>query len=201
MIYTISFDLDPSFPVPTKAECYTMWDTYEMLENVREHSRMVAKTALCIAKDVIAKGYDISEDYVVAAALLHDIAKTYTIKHGGDHAQLGASLVRAQTGNPYLAHAVLSHVIWPWNEGILSVENEPWRLPLIISYADKRVRHDTLVSIDERFSDLMDRYGTTELKRQYIQENYEQSVELENALKKYHIKTELDFVEINAIEL
>jgi len=201
MIYTISFDQNPRWTVPTKAKCYAMWDTYEMLDNIREHSRMVAKTALCIAKNIRANGYEISEDYVVAAALLHDIAKTYTIKHGGDHAQLGATFVRAQTGNPYLAHAVLSHVIWPWTEGILSVVNKPWRLPLIISYADKRVRHDKIVSIEDRFSDLMDRYGNTALKRQHIQENYEQSVELENALKKHQIKTELSSAEINAIKL
>ena len=200
MLYTISLNPDPSWHVPSVANCYVMWDKYQMLENIRVHSLMVAKTALCIAKDIIAKKYPISKEYVVAA-LLHDIAKTYTIRHGGDHALLGATFVREETSNPYLAHAVLSHVFWPWTEGELSVEHKPWRLPLIISYADKRVCHDKIVSIDERFGDLMERYGKTESSRKYIRENYEQSIELENALKKRYIKTDLNPVEINAIKI
>ena len=201
MLYAISLEPDHSWSLPKAAKCYELWDKYEMLENIRVHSTMVAKTALYIARDVLEKRYEISEDYVIAAALLHDIAKTYTIKHGGDHAQLGAAFVRAETGNPYLAHAVASHVLWPWSEGKLSVEHKPWRLPLLISYADKRVCHDKIVSLDERFGDLMQRYGKTERSRKYIQENYEQSIDLEKSFKKRYIQTDLDFSKIKVLQI
>lgn len=199
MLYSISLSPDPTWFVPTKTECYALWDKYEMLDNIREHSLMVAKTALYIARNAIMQKYDVSEDYIIAAALLHDIAKTYTIKHGGDHACLGAAFVRAETGNPYLAQAVLCHVSWPWLEGDLAIEHAPWRLPLVIAYADKRVCHDGIVSVDKRFHDLLERYGTTELKRKYIQENYEQSIELENSFKKHNMKVDFNTQDVNAV--
>jgi ribosomal protein L17 len=33
--------------------------------------------------------------------------------------------------------------------------------PLAVLYADKRVSHDRIVHLEDRFCDLLDRYGTT----------------------------------------
>lgn len=112
----------------------------------------------------------------------HDIAKTWTILHGGAHDQLGAAIVREETGNPLLAQAVLYHVQWPWEEGPLAPENEPLRLPLLVAYADKRVRHDRLVSLEERFDDLLNRYGDNEEHRASIRLNRKRSLLHEAAL-------------------
>ena len=201
MLHPIAFNPDLDCFVPTKEECYALWDKYEMLENIREHSIMVAKTALYLTKRGLDCGQAIPKNYVLAAALLHDIAKTYTIRHGGDHAQMGAAFVRAETGNPYLAHGVLSHIYWPWTEGSLCVEHDPWRMPLLISYADKRVCHDKIVGINDRFAELMNRYGTSEYKRQRIQENHDQSLTYENTLRKYPVNLDFSYEEINSIEL
>ena len=41
----------------------------------------------------------------------------------------------------------------------------------IINYADKRVMHDRIVSLEERVKDLIQRYGTTEEIRKRIRQN------------------------------
>lgn len=174
---------EPSLPpVPDEDACLGLWDKYGMLPNIREHSRTVARVALDVAERAGALGFAVDRDALRAAALLHDLAKTYTILHGGGHAQLGAAWVRDETGRPDLAQAVLFHVSWPWSEGPLALEADPLRLPLLVSYADKRARHDEVVGLEERFTDLLDRYGDTEAHRASILANREQAVAYERAL-------------------
>ncbi len=185
--------LDNNFPqlnfncsdgyIPSKAECYALWDKYEMLSNIKEHSELVADFARAIVQMINEKYPNtFSEDLAYAAGLLHDIAKSWTIKHGGNHQQLGASIVRAETGNTYLSSCVYHHVIWPWESGDLAIENKIFHLPLIIAYADKRVRHSSQVTLKERFDDLLDRYGKTEEIRKNIDINYQQALRIEKIL-------------------
>jgi putative nucleotidyltransferase with HDIG domain len=144
-----------------------------MMPHIREHCRAVASVALEIVRraeerGVLPEGRGLSVPYVLAGGLLHDLAKTYTIRHGGSHAQLGAAWVRDETGNPALAQAVLWHVSWPWQDGLLDDAADPFRLPVIIAYADKRVRHTEFVTLDERFDDLMVRYGIDDERKARI---------------------------------
>ena len=176
---------DLSLSVPGRGECEALWEKYAMLANIRDHSRAVADVAMSLARRAedmgVAPG-GTTERTAQAAAMLHDLAKTWTILHGGAHDQLGAAIVRAETGNPLLAQAVLFHVHWPWEEGPLAPEREPLRLALLVAYADKRVRHDRLVSLEERFDDLMDRYGDSEEHRASIRLNRERSLRHEAML-------------------
>ena len=172
----------PLPPVPDEAACAGLWDRYGMLPNIRAHSRAVAEVALGVAQRAAALGHAVDMPALRAAALLHDLAKTYTILHGGAHAQLGAAWVREETGRPDLAQAVLFHVSWPWAHGPLALDADPLRLPLLVSYADKRVRHDEVVSLEERFDDLLNRYGDTEERRASIRANREQAFIYERAL-------------------
>lgn len=177
------FPPDPCLPpVPDEAACVRLWDKYGMLSNIRAHSRAVARVALDVAERAVALGHAVDLPALEAASLLHDVAKTYTILHGGAHAQLGAAWVREETGRPDLAQAVLFHVSWPWTGGPLAPETDPLRLPLLVSYADKRARHDEVVGLEERFEDLLERYGDTEEHRALILANREQAVAYERAL-------------------
>lgn len=172
--------------IPDEAACTRLWNKRGMLSHIRDHSRAVADVATSIARRAIALGPAFAspalEDMARAAALLHDIAKTYCIQHGGAHAQLGAAWTREDTGNPALAQAVLFHVAWPWEDGDLAPARDPLRLPLIVSYADKRVRHAAIVSLEERFDDLLNRYGDTEEHRASIQHNFDQARQLEHSM-------------------
>ena len=163
-------DLPPPAPNPAvcKAapgldDCRALWRRYAMLPNIEEHSLMVARVALYLGRRVRAAGVDLCLSTLQASALLHDLAKTYTIGHGGNHTQLGAAWVVHETGQPLIAQGVLFHAFWPWE-----LDMQAWPLPLLVQYADKLVRHDQVVDLKARFTDLMERYGKTERARASI---------------------------------
>ncbi|MEG6505434.1 phosphohydrolase [Nitratidesulfovibrio sp. 1201_IL3209] len=171
-----------AWPVPDAAACHALWDRYAMPEHIRAHSSMVADMAMALARAAVANeagGAGLHLPSVLATALLHDIAKDYTIRFGGNHAQLGGAWTLHETGNPRIAQGVMHHVHWPWR---VDVAVPQWLMPLIIIYADKRVKHDRLVKLEERFDDLIERYGRTERIRERIRESHEQAVDIERAL-------------------
>jgi hypothetical protein len=52
----------------------------------------------------------------------------------------------------------------------------------IVCYADKRVRHDTIVTLEERIQDLIARYGDSEEIRRLIRVNSSQVFALERKI-------------------
>ena len=173
------------FLVPREEDCQALWDKYHMLDNIREHSTGVAQVAAGMAELVQAKGVQVSREMAVAAGLLHDIAKTYTIRHKGNHAQLGAGWVMQETRNPLLAHAVLHHVHWPWENKLEALVNDDTHfVTMAIIYADKRVMHHQFVSIEDRYADLLERYGTTEQIRKNIMASHAQGTYIEQAFSR-----------------
>lgn len=131
----------------------------------------------------VALGHTVDVPALRAAALLHDLAKTYTILHGGAHAQLGAAWVREETGRPDLARAVLFHVSWPWTEGPSALGADPLRLPLLVVLRGQaRFGMTKWSAWKRRFEDLLNRYGDTEEHRALIAANREQALTYERAL-------------------
>lgn len=160
--------------VPTPEECARLWDHYDMPAHIRRHSQNVALIATRVAERCRDAGLDVDVAAVRASGLLHDIAKAYTIHHGGNHSQLGASWVMEATGNPALAQGVMHHVFWPFD---LILPGHI--LPLAVIYGDKRVAHDRIVGLEERFRDLLVRYGKTEAIRERIAVTHEQALDVE----------------------
>ena len=173
-----AIDSTKAWHVPTDEECFALWDKYEMLDNIRAHSLKVAQVATWVAKKAAKNAPHINPQTVRASALLHDISKTYSIKYGGNHSQIGAVWTLKETGNPAIAQGVYHHVFWPF-----PVDITKYFLPLCVLYADKRVAHDTIVDLNSRFLDLLDRYGKTEGIRQRITVTHEQVLEVEDALQ------------------
>ncbi len=163
--------------IPDDAACFALWDYYEMLDNIRIHSLLVADFATALAKLAVSNGCNVCVPSIRASALLHDIAKSYTISHGGSHAQKGASWVISATGNRKIAQGVAMHVHWPWH-----LPNDICQLPFFVMYADKRVMHEKCVSLNARYEDLLIRYGITEAHKASIHESYMQGKDIEQAL-------------------
>ncbi|WP_320009300.1 phosphohydrolase [Maridesulfovibrio sp.] len=182
--------IDPAWTVPSAGQCIDWWDDYKMLDNIKAHSKLVAKVAVQASKLACESGFAVDIPTIQASALLHDIAKSYCIHHGGNHSQIGAAWSMQLTGNPAIAMGVLHHVFWPFEP-----EADKYFLPLVISYADKRVMHDSFTTLEKRFSDLKVRYGKTEKIKQRIHKTYEQSLVLEERLSK------LIGVDLNACSL
>ena len=180
-IPSMVFKRNPEWRVPDEEECRSLWDKYAMPEHIRAHSRKVADLATHLAVLLERAGANIHVPSVLAAALLHDLGKYYTIQNGGSHGQIGGAWVENETRNPHIAQGVLLHVRWIWH---VDATIDEWLLSYCLIYADKRVMHDAVVTCEERYKDLLERYGHTEEARRRITASHEQGLEIEAALSR-----------------
>ncbi len=160
--------------IPSPVECLNLLKKYGTYPHIIAHSKQVAKIALFLAHSLKDVGIDLNLSLIEAGALLHDIAKTYSLKHPNiNHAEKGAEWITA-LGYPEVAEIIRWHVELP-NE--LKIEERT-----IVNYSDKRVKHQTIVSLEERFEDLIKRYGKDEKSRQRIEEFYNRTKALEKII-------------------
>lgn len=150
--------------IPSLEGCDELMAKYSMLPNIVAHSRQVMLVSLAIT-DNLKKGVSINRDMVMAAALLHDITKTRSFETKEHHDESGGELLR-ELGFASVGEIVKQHVILLDFDPKGSLEERE-----IINYADKRVMHDRIVSLEERVKDLIQRYGTTEEIRKRIRQN------------------------------
>jgi hypothetical protein len=96
---------------------------------------------------------------------------------------LGAAWVCRETGNPQVANGVMHHVRWAWplDEQNFAVVDRHF-LPLLILYADKRVRHTEEVTMADRFEDIYKRYGISPQHRERIAVTHQQALTVERLL-------------------
>ena len=139
--------------IPNREECLRLMGEYGMLENIIAHSLEVAKVALFIATELNKRGERISLGLVEAASLLHDLTKTECLKTKKDHARTGSQVLKG-IGYERVGEVVEQHIWLKKESDPLSISEEE-----IVNYADKRVMHDRIVSLEERFNDLKKRYG------------------------------------------
>ncbi len=168
--------------IPDIVTCVALMKQYKMLANIREHSFVVAKIAGLLGerlKQTSKMPPDLQ--LCISGALLHDIAKTPCLETGCDHAKTGAEICHS-LGFPEIAAIVAEHVILAdfnpvrYQKGVFSA-------PEIVYYADKRVLHDNIVSLSERFDYLLEKYSHGERQREkLIQNNLDQCKQLEKWL-------------------
>lgn len=156
-----------------------------MLDNIRAHSLMVARVACVLLQELSdspkTKEVLASKELVLSGALLHDIAKTPCLESRCDHAKHGRDIC-LELGYPEVAEVVREHVILAdfslkrYNTGIFLAKE-------LVYYADKRVRHDEIVSLDERLEYILEHYGNNDPKRHsFIRENFTKCQQLEESL-------------------
>jgi uncharacterized protein len=125
-----------------------------MLENIVAHSIQVCRVGMCLVDHLKFQGIQMKGQLVQAAALLHDITKTRSFETEENHALTGGKVL-TDLGYPEVGDLVRQHVrLDDYSEQKNLAEAE------IINYADKRVLHDRIVSLDERMSYIQERYGT-----------------------------------------
>ncbi len=174
LIMTISF--------PTRSQCLALIDRYNMLDNIRDHSFKVARVAELLitglhgGKKTTAPQPEI--DLVIAGSLLHDIAKTQCLEGKCFHDVVGQEICN-DLGYPEIGEIVREHVLLKsftpqlYQKGI-------WGAKEIVYYADKRVRHDEIVSLESRLEYIINIYGDNSPEKEYyIRHNFQQCQELE----------------------
>jgi uncharacterized protein len=149
-------------------------EEHAMLPNIRRHSFVVARVAEKILTELSSRtgGNTLPDkNLITAGALLHDIAKTKCLQGGCDHAEVGSAICR-QKGHPQIAEIVAEHVrlhtFSPerYQHGIFEAKE-------LIFYADKRVVHDQVVSLEERLDYILARYGRNDrIRCELIRTNF-----------------------------
>lgn len=139
--------------IPTETECYRAMAEMEMLDNIVAHSIQVCRVATVLTDGLNANGHDLDRGLILAAALLHDITKTRSLATSENHARTGARYLK-EKGYPEVADIVGQHVsLTDFQASRKPCEAE------IVNYADKRVMHDQVVTLEVRLADLMKRYN------------------------------------------
>ncbi|HPJ43976.1 MAG TPA: HD domain-containing protein, partial [Spirochaetota bacterium] len=124
----------------------------------------------------------VSRELLVAAALLHDIAKTRSIQNREmRHDLIGGEMLR-EMGLNEIAEIVENHVVFTGFQ-----PDGPLTEKEIIYYADKRVMHDKVVNVHTRVDDLVERYGINEKVKELIIRNKEFVLELEAKIERFMI--------------
>jgi len=177
--------------LPSIDECFELFDQYRMLDNIRAHSQVVAMVAGELVEGLVQLRPTHSElpdrQQVVVGALLHDIAKTICLETGCRHAETGQQMLE-ELGFPELGEIVAEHVV------LKEFRTEHYKRGSfhpkeIVYYADKRVRHDQIVSLEDRLEYIIDRYGNNDpLRIEYIKLNFAKTQEFES-----YLFTHIDF--------
>lgn len=161
--------------IPSLDECRALIYRYSMRPNIIEHSMRVMDVSLAIT-DNLVPGTRIDRDLVAAASLLHDITKTRSLETKERHDVSGARLLR-ELGYLRVADIVEQHVFFrDFSPGGALEERE------IVYYADKRVMHNAIVTVEERVADLVARYGTTPERTALIIKNKDFILALEKKI-------------------
>ncbi len=129
-------------------------DRYGVKGIMLGHSIQVSRVACYLGGKLVSKGQNVNLDLLECAGLLHDVAKQTSLDTGENHIEHGYDILMRE-GYPEIANIVAKH-------GVSSILDEylkpkTWEEKLVY-YADKRVNHDHIVSLMDRFEYLRERY-------------------------------------------
>lgn len=131
--------------IPTRAECEAILAGYSVEPSIVRHSRLVAEVAQRIAVALVRSGVALNQDLVLAAALLHDLAKGQP-----EHASVGAAILR-QMDFPQVATVVGSHTDLDFSGRLDECA--------VVYLADKLTSGEHPVTIDQKFEAALRRSG------------------------------------------
>lgn len=157
--------------IPSLEQCWQILSEARVDERIEKHCCAVAYTALDLVGKLNIAGAGLDENLVLAGALLHDIARCEP-----NHALVGARLLETR-GYPLVAAVVGAHM------DIEVGEEHPLTEAEVVYYADKMVRGNTLVSINDRFDAALHKHkddpqaGAAVLKRLRQAERIKRKIE------------------------
>lgn len=134
-------------------ECILLLKETNTPKNIFLHSRKVNAIAKFLATKLKEAGENIDIDLVHSASLLHDIKKFESLKEREIHHEEDGEKHLEKKGLKRISEIVGKH----GSTKLIKGEVKTWE-EKIVSYADCRVQHDKIVTIDKRFNDLNERY-------------------------------------------
>ena len=141
--------------IPSERDCFGLLEKYQTPPHIVLHSKKVWDVAKVLAEGLRVKRIPLDMPLVRASCLLHDIGKYPCILDGTGFHDVRGEQILQEEGFPAVARIVVQHVILTADPG------EGLKEEHVLFYSDKRVVHDQLVSLDERFVYLQETYGKT----------------------------------------
>ncbi len=141
--------------VPSLDECESLMKEFAVPQHIRAHSEAVRKAANSICKSILAAGGKVDADCVDRAALMHDFLKMHCVKNSCRHA-LEAGKILSERGFAEFGEIVRLHGL----DEVLHFTKSTLLEAKVVWYADKRVKHDKVVSLKERYEYLKQKYGS-----------------------------------------
>jgi uncharacterized protein len=160
----------------SRTQCIEILDKFDMPQHIRMHSFLVAEVALFLGRQLNLNDSGLNLRLIEAAALLHDIGKQRSLQTREDHAVLGAQMLDGMV-HPAVSEIVRDHIYLD-NSHI----EGPLTESILVNYSDKRVKHDQVVSVRDRYHDLIERYAKSPAHRQLLLDKLDLYFELEQRI-------------------
>lgn len=149
--------------IPNEQECAELLAKYDTPVHIISHSRKVAQVGCLLGIGLVGqRDHPLNLALLGASCLLHDIGKYPCLVDGaGYHDIRGEEILQAE-GYPAVARIVVQHVV------LRGSKDDPIREEHIVFYADKRVVHDKVVSLEERFIYLAETYAKSNAAAEWL---------------------------------
>ncbi|WP_018606892.1 DVU_1551 family NTP transferase [Uliginosibacterium gangwonense] len=151
---------------PNIAECEALLELHGISEAVYRHSHAVARVAVALCRHL----GNIDAELILAASLLHDIAKGQS-----KHAVIGAELLDG-LGYPKVADIIRVHMDLEYTGSNLDES-------AIVFFADKLISEDCLVSLEHRFSPAFERFADQPEALAGAQRKYRSACKIRDAVE------------------
>lgn len=162
--------------IPCELECLSLLEKYKTPDHIVAHSKAVWAVGNILADALIRNDYELDWSLVRASCLLHDIGKYPCIVEGkGYHDVMGEQILEKE-GFPNVGRIVVQHVV------LRAPKDSPIREEHVVFYADKRVVHDRIVSLEDRFVYLEETYGRNAAALGWLLEMKKQTMRLEGEI-------------------
>jgi HD superfamily phosphodiesterase len=148
---------------PTLQECFAWLQEGHQTFLLLHHVQLVAAIAYWLAHELMLAGAAVDPILTHRAALLHDLDKLDPDRPDDMHGMWGAEEI-AIRGFEEVAEIVRQHV--PRNQESIHFTSREAEL---VFFADKMAKGNQIVSIKERYDDLVDRYPELEKNRHAIE--------------------------------
>ncbi len=162
--------------LPDEKTCKQLMIRHAMLPNIKEHSYRVCQIAIFLGKSLNLNGAELNLGLIKAASLLHDITKTRSLQTKEMHAETGQALI-TELGYPEVGEIIGRHVELKEMDPLNNMSEVH-----IVNHADRRVLHEKVVSLEERFAYLMERYGRTDKIRSLLKKMEKTALNLEGII-------------------
>jgi putative nucleotidyltransferase with HDIG domain len=162
--------------IPNEQDCLALLEKYDTPTNIVAHSRRVWDVGRALGEGLIRCKYPVDLNLIRASCLLHDIGKYPCIVDGtGAHDVRGEQILEKE-GFPSVARIVVQHVVLRTSkDGAVREEH-------VVYYSDKRVVHDEVASVEDRFVYLKQTYGGLPNSEKWLARMKEETLRLERAI-------------------